>query len=168
MKEETVVGSNPKKSVVLILTLAGGLFFLAALGDLASLFGTAQAYRLHHEATTPLAFMLAKVLVGLVFGVGAATVWGSSEKMGLRPSYDLPALVFTAVLLVAVGYVLRNEAFFTLYDNKELSVHPTEVVMAPWAGWMTRSAHAIICALGIAGGALYCRLSGAKRKNRND
>ena len=143
--------------------LAGTGFFIAALTDLTALASSAGAFRLHHEVTTPLCYLLAKYLVALMFGSLALSLLGSAKTFDVRFPLDLAALGFVAVLLVITGRVLANEAYFTLYDNTRIPVHPTEIVMHPYGGWMSAGDHLALCLLGLAGGLTYLLLDGRKR-----
>lgn len=137
--------------VAALVCLIGGAFFASALYEMSALWASASAFRLHHEVTTPMAFLLAKVIAGIFAGCIALVILGRARSFGFDPKTALPGLAFVAMLFVVVGRILENEWFFTLYDNKAIPVHPSEIVMHPNAGWMTPGAHALVCILGVAG-----------------
>jgi hypothetical protein len=147
-----------KRMLICLACLAGAFFFLWAVKDLGLLLESSIQFRLHHEMTTPFAFALAKIVAGLAMGVFAAG-WARRENPVIRFPLDVAAMGFTAILLVAVGYVLDNETFFSLYDYKGFPVHPTEIFIHPYGGWMTVADHLGICALGAVGCGVYLLLT---------
>ena len=157
---------GPSKILVAFFAFAGSGFFIWALCDLTTLAGSAESFRLHHEVTTPLCFLLAKVIGGILAGALVVQTLGIEVKMKIKPLIDAASLFFVALLLMVSGLVLENEAFFTLYDNKSLPVHPTQIVMHPKAGWMTPGDHLLICLAGITGIILFLIVSKNKRENR--
>lgn len=138
-----------------LFCLLGAAFFLASILDLANLSVSAGSFRLHHEVTRPLCLLLSKFMFGLLFAIIALAVLGRSSALSTAIYQDIAALVFAGLLFIVAGIVLENEAFFTLYDNKTLPVHPTEIVMNPAGGWITIREHVGLCIAGITGATVF-------------
>ncbi len=172
-----MTGSEPssvRRIIAFGTCLVGAGMFLWALTDMSVLAGSAKAFRLHHEVTTPLCVMLAKFIAAIAAGGLALGLLGRFQEVGRNLRLDIAACCFLILLCLVTGVVLENEKFFTLYDNKSLPVHPTEIVMHPKSGWMTAGAHMGICLAGLVGAGLYLlvtarrKINGADRKLRNE
>jgi hypothetical protein len=159
--------SNPVEKkrrpfLAMLFSLLGCSFFIAALADTPLLFSSAKAFVLHHEVTTGLAVMLAKFIVGVLFGALALWALRAKDAQTMFRPRDFISLVFLSFLLWGAGSILSNESFFTLYDNKSLPVHPTEIVMHPYGGWMSVSGHLFLCFVGLVAGVVFLRLTKGK------
>ena len=152
-----------RKIVGGLFLIVGTAFFIWGIGDISKLAGSAQSFRLHHEVTTPLCYLICKICFGLLSGSIAAYFLNMEKNLGINLLIDGQALLFLSVLLIAAGLVLENEAFFTLYDNKSLPVHPTEIVMHPKSGWMTVGDHLLTSIIGIIGIALFLVVTKEKK-----
>ena len=148
-----------RRTLSALAVCCGIALFVWALSDTAVLYGSADSYRLHHEVTTPLLVQLAKFVAALFCGGLALGALGKSKKIGFESPTAFVALLFVVALMVVGGTVLKNQAFFTLYDYKGYPVHPTEIVAHPFGGWLTPGDHAILCLLGLAAGGLFLWLT---------
>jgi hypothetical protein len=110
--------------------------------------------------------MLSKFIAAVAAGGLALGLLGRYREVGKDLRLDIAACFFLALLCLVTGVVLENEIFFTLYDNKSLPVHPTEIVMHPESGWMTRGAHFGICLAGLLGAGLYLLMTPKGNGNR--
>lgn len=149
-----------------LFCLAGTAFFITAIFDLSSLLTSASSFRLHHEVTGPLCYLLSKFIFGLFFAILALAAAGRHKAMDFDPAIDLPALSFVGFLFWITGIVMENEAFLTLYDNKTLPVHPTEIVMHPIGAWLTAWDHVALCLAGIVGAVVFFAWSKAGEKTQ--
>ncbi len=102
--------------------------------------------QLHHEGTIHLQNTLIAFCTSTVLFLVFTALMKRSPEFAFKIDPDtaaavrgLPDLVFLTACLYLFKLLIANEAFVSLFAQKDLSVHATEIVMFPESNWLDPS-----------------------------